>query len=266
MDGPYGQMHVRMAGLQHTGPADNCPLLLLHMFPQSSRGFAPLMEIMGEDRLVIAPDFPGLGDSDDPGEPISAEDYAASIWHAIDGLDVLPPAQELDLFGIHAGAKLAVEVILQRPKRIAGVVLASAAALDDSHVMRIRMAFTPIPLDEEGTRFRKFWDMLIRNCRPHLSYEQIGTIFDELVSGGESYTWGNNAVLDYNTRFKDRLKQLTHHVDLLNPGDDLFEQTKTTMASLQAATYHEKPDWKQGFHIGQAEELAEFLRRVLVAK
>lgn len=62
IDGRYGQLHLRVAGREHE---DKKPAVLcLHMMPKSSRGFARLIPELAKDRLVIAPDYPGYGESD----------------------------------------------------------------------------------------------------------------------------------------------------------------------------------------------------------
>lgn len=263
VDGRYGQIHLRIAQ-----PAVSLepPLLLMHMFPQSGRNFSAALEKLANRRVVVAPDFPGFGESDHLEKMITAEDYAASIWDVVDELELTGSHDRVDLFGIHAGSKIAVEFVLQRPDAVRQLILCSAAVLKADDVKRIQKALTRIPLDEAGTRFSHLWAMLIRNCRPHMTFEKAAESFSEMLRGGEKSDWGNIAVLDYNERFPERLKQLRHHVNLINPGDDLYDMTKTTVNYLDSVTLYDKPHWKHGFPDTNAEEFASLLEEILASE
>jgi pimeloyl-ACP methyl ester carboxylesterase len=111
----HGQIHVRRMG--QGGPR---PLVMLHTNPTSSVDLVPLIRRFGESRLVIAPDTPGLGDSDPlPLKEPTIPDYAAAIGAAIDVLGI----ERFDLYGSHTGANIAVELALRAPERIAHVIL-----------------------------------------------------------------------------------------------------------------------------------------------
>ncbi len=259
LDGPYGQIHARIA---RNGGSDQPPVLLLHMFPQSSRIFAEALELIGSSRTAAAADFPGYGESDVPSEPITAEDYASAMWQAAEGLGLLTNGQKLDLFGLHGGSKVAVEMAAQRPDDVGHIVVASAALLDSGQVERIRNAFVHIPLDKAGSRFVKFWEMLTRNAAPETSLATLAQQYAEMVRSGESYGWGNLALLDYNEKFPARLEGLPHDVDLINPGDDLFKPTRSS-SHLFSGHYVEREDWTLGFTQEKPDEFAELLIQLL---
>jgi len=42
------------------------PLILLHGYAETSRMWTPILPLLGEKFMVIAPDLPGIGDSDIP--------------------------------------------------------------------------------------------------------------------------------------------------------------------------------------------------------
>ena len=244
IDGRYGQMHLRIAGPETpTRPA----LVCLHMFPQSGRNFEKLVAAASEHRIVVAPDFPGYGESDPPPSPITASDYAASAWDVVDSLALTDGFGQVDLFGIHAGAKLAVEVAYQRPDEVNKILLSSAAVLYPDELERLRKVFTPIPLDEDGTRFKVLWDMLTKNRGPEMTYEMMATSLAEILRGGEGYEWGHHAVFDYNHRFPDVLRSLHHPIALLNPKDDLYEMTPRTLSYIQNGELFDRPEWGHGF-------------------
>src|SRR4051812_8071101 len=61
---------VDVAGLRvfyrETGPRDAPTLLLLHGFPSASHQFRRLFDALGTQYRLIAPDYPGFGQSDAP--------------------------------------------------------------------------------------------------------------------------------------------------------------------------------------------------------
>jgi pimeloyl-ACP methyl ester carboxylesterase len=79
-----------------------------------------LMAELAARRDVIAFDTPGLGDS----SPLAVErpaiaDYAAAAIAALDGLGL----GQVDLYGTHTGANIAVEIALAQPARVGRLIL-----------------------------------------------------------------------------------------------------------------------------------------------
>ena len=78
-----GQIHYRRAGTARPGRR---ALVMLHSNPVSSRSLEPLMTRLAVDRLVVAPDTPGLGDSTPlPMATPEISDFARPVAAAIDG-------------------------------------------------------------------------------------------------------------------------------------------------------------------------------------
>ena len=88
-DGPFGQVHVRRAGDTGNKPG----LVCLHMSPKSGRSFADILPYLAGERRVLAPDNPGHGESDLPPAqpPVTLEDYARSMWAALEDSSMPPP-------------------------------------------------------------------------------------------------------------------------------------------------------------------------------
>ena len=61
--GPHGLLHVRQAGAPD---ASKTPLVMFHMSPNSGRIYEALQIEMARDRVSLAPDTPGFGESDPP--------------------------------------------------------------------------------------------------------------------------------------------------------------------------------------------------------
>lgn len=244
VDGDYGQIHLR---LSRPKSPDRPPLVCLHMFPRSSRTFDPFVKAADKRRVVVAPDFPGYGESDSPDSPITASDYARSVWQVVDALSLLESHGSIDLFGIHAGSKLATEVARQRPRHVNKIVLCSASILYDEEIEQIKKAFKPVPLDEKGTRMNNLWELLMRNQGPSQTLEMLNDGLSDMLRPGDRYEWGHDAVFNYNADFTDVLSSLEHPIALMNPKDDLYQMTARTEAYLKNGKLYEYPDWGQGF-------------------
>ena len=231
------------------------------------------MEAASIDRMVVAADFPGYGESDAPVEPISAELYARSIWEVVDALELCRADAKrvnsmqvgsrsdstIDLFGIHAGAKLAVEATRQRPDSVRKIVLSSAAVLTPEEVDFLRTSLPSLPLDEEGTRFQHMWRAITQNRGPDMSLQMCATSLAEMLRHGDRYTWGSQAVFDYNARFPDALQSIRQPVALLNPADELYDMTPRTLGYLRHAELIELPDWTHGYLDAHAAEAARMI-------
>ena len=106
VDGRFGQIHYRIA--QPNRPR-RVPLMCFHLSPSSGRMYGRLLAAMARDRIAIAPDTPGFGESDTPPEPPEIADYAAAMGEVLDELEIGP----VDLLGFHTGSKIAVELAQQ---------------------------------------------------------------------------------------------------------------------------------------------------------
>lgn len=114
LDVAGGQVHYRECG---SGGAR--PLVLLHPSPGSSLMLAPLLRAMGASRRTIALDTRGNGDSTALAGTPEIADFAAATWEAIDALGIA----SCDLFGSHTGASIALEAAIQRPDRVAHIII-----------------------------------------------------------------------------------------------------------------------------------------------
>lgn len=254
VDGAYGQIHLRIGSPEQ--PTKR-PMICAHMFPQSGRNFEKFIETASTDRIIVALDFPGYGESTPPPHPISVAEYGHAIWEVVDAISLCKSHGTVDLFGIHAGAKLTVDAVRQRPNDVNRIVLSSPAVMRPEETARFKSIFTPIALDEDGTRFSRFWEMVVKDRDPGMTLEMCAAGFAEMLRGGESYEWGHHAIFDYNAHFPDILKTIKHPVALLNPGDELYEMTPRALEYLPNAKLIDLPDWTHGFLEVHAKKVTE---------
>jgi pimeloyl-ACP methyl ester carboxylesterase len=260
-DGTFGQLHY-----YRSVPAANpssLPLYCLHQSPKCGLEFETFMSAMAADREVIGPDYPGYGYSDAPPEAALATipAYAEACWQVADALG----HERIDLFGNHTGAKVAAEMARQRPERVGGIVMVSAALLTPEERAWFSDYFTPIPLDEDGTRFTTMWSRILKRRGPGTNLEMLSRSFMMNLLGGEAYEWGHAAAFAYDQPFDEALRTLPHRITILNPADDLQECTRRANGMLRNGEIIECPDWGYNFMDVWPEDVASLLRQSLKA-
>lgn len=128
MDVLIDRAFVRIAeGLVHLrkveGDATKRPLLMIHLSPSSSKRLEPVMRdlrAVGFDAPLIAPDTLGNGQSAAPSIPVPDIAYFAdSLARLLDAMGI----DQVDLFGMHTGARTACEFATAFPDRTGRVVL-----------------------------------------------------------------------------------------------------------------------------------------------
>jgi len=242
VDGPFGQVHVHVATPK--GQSDALPLLCLHQSPKSSREFSNILRGF-DDRIVIAIDNPGHGESDTPPKESDAtiENYAGSAWTALKRMGY----EKVDILGHHTGAKVACEMAYQEPDKVGGIVMVSALVLTLEERDAFKSQFQPIPLDEDGTRFKHMWTQSIKYRGPGVTLEQLAYSMAENLRAGEDYEWGHAAAFNYTDTFAERIKLLPHRITVLNPKDMLFEYTPRVGKLLKNGRIIDHPEWGFGF-------------------
>jgi pimeloyl-ACP methyl ester carboxylesterase len=121
----FGQLHVRTAFPSTGGFDEQLPLFCLHADQSSSRAFDRFLPEIADVRSVYAPDLPGLGESDaSPNSSIG--EASGAISDLADDLRL----RQIDLLGIHSGARAALDLAAARPALVRRLVLAGVSAAD----------------------------------------------------------------------------------------------------------------------------------------
>lgn len=255
VDGACGQLHVRIAEAQND--AGKTPLLCLHQSPKCGLEFEAFMQAAATDRTVIAPDYPGYGMSDAPAseEEATIPLYASEMWAVLDALG----ESIVDLFGNHTGAKVAAEMACQKPERVNGIAMVSAAILTPEEREMFKDMFKPIPLDEAHTRFLESWRRVLDRRGPGQTLQMLDRSLFMNMMGGEAYEWGHVAAFAWGAPFERALAELPHRITILNPTDDLTECTRRAEPLMRNGEIVELPDWGYGFMDVWPEEAAELV-------
>ena len=153
-----GQVHYREAGMQHRGGKPT--MVMFHGSPLSSLILVPLIEHIAEDRHVIAFDTLGQGDS------CAARSQKPEILEIAEGMarayDALGYGDaEVDAFGTHTGARIAIEwSLLGQRQRVRRLVLDGMGISDNNFYEEYsrsvdRSGF----IDLDGTQFTKVFNV-----------------------------------------------------------------------------------------------------------
>jgi pimeloyl-ACP methyl ester carboxylesterase len=220
----FGQLHYA-----RSRPAATLrpPLVCFHATPTSWRSWHSVLPEMGRDRLVVAFDTPGYGDSDKPPAVPSIEQYAAAIGEGLDRLGI----DRFDAIGNHTGSKVAVEIALQRTAQVRRLVLISAPFYSDQEVRDMKARYKEIDIEEDGSHFVARWKMMMQTMGAHLPIDLVQRNFCETLRGGLEYEWGHHAAFAY--RHQDNLPLVPQPVLILNPDDSIHEPTKRAGRALK---------------------------------
>ncbi|ABF42722.1 Alpha/beta hydrolase [Candidatus Koribacter versatilis Ellin345] len=128
---------------REAGPRDAPTALLLHGFPSSSHMFRNLIPMLADKYHVVAPDFPGYGESSAP--PVNEFDYSFESFATItekftEKLNLSSYILYLSDIGASVGFHLAV----RHPERVMAMIVQNA----DAHVEAINKAFLKTGLSD----------------------------------------------------------------------------------------------------------------------
>jgi pimeloyl-ACP methyl ester carboxylesterase len=105
-----------------TGSGDGTPVILLHGFAETSHMWIPLMQQLGDRRIVIAPDLPGSGASSMPASGYEKKMLAQDIHAMVQQLGY----RKVHLVGHDIGLMVAYAYAAQYPDEVASITLMDA--------------------------------------------------------------------------------------------------------------------------------------------
>jgi len=115
---------------REAGPKDAPTVLLLHGFPSSSRMYEPLMPFLAPELHLVAPDYPGFGNSATP----APERYAYTFDSLARSIQLFTDALHLDryvLFMADYGGPVGLRLAMARPEKVMGMVIQNAVAHEE---------------------------------------------------------------------------------------------------------------------------------------
>ena len=116
------------------GDPEKPAMVLFHGFPSSSHMFRDLMPML-EDRFhLIAPDYPGFGQSESP----DRASFAYTFDHLAEVMDAFLVALHLDRFYMYVfdyGAPIGFRIARKHPERILGIVSQNGSVIIEYHAI-----------------------------------------------------------------------------------------------------------------------------------
>ena len=122
----YHRMAVDGVGVfyREAGPKDAPTIVLMHGFPSSSREFDTLIPLLATRYHLIAPDFPGFGQSDAP--PLSYVYTFDNLARTTNGLLDQLKIDTYTFFLHDYGGPVGFRIMLALPKRLQALIIQNA--------------------------------------------------------------------------------------------------------------------------------------------
>jgi pimeloyl-ACP methyl ester carboxylesterase len=115
---------------REAGPADAPVVVLLHGFPTSSHMFRALIPALADRYRVIAPDYPGFGQSGTPDRAAFSYSFAR-FAEIVDELLAKLGAQHYALYVQDYGAPVGYRLALRHPERVTALIVQNGNAYED---------------------------------------------------------------------------------------------------------------------------------------
>lgn len=125
----YHRVEVDGVGIfyREAGPKDAPTIVLLHGYPSSSRMFDSLIPLLASRYHLIAPDYPGFGQSEAP--PPSR--YAYTFDHLAETINALLERIEIDRYALYLqdyGGPVGFRIMVAHSERVRALVIQNANA------------------------------------------------------------------------------------------------------------------------------------------
>jgi len=257
----HGQICVRLRG-----GGGHAPLLLLHDAPGGSCSLQPMAEALCPDRLTVAPDLPGLGESHPLPYP-SLGSYVTVLVEMLEQLDCGP----VDVFADGLGACFGIALAAHHPDLVRRVAL-DGLPMVHSRERRLyaRHYCPPLAPDRHGTHVLHAWQQLrdaeaswpwfdrsadaARRHDPDLDPGHLHANLVEVLKQLPSYGDAARAALEAAVR--DILRGVRQPVLLFDVADDVrYAGARRAARHLSDARVVPRPA-----HLaGRADSLREFL-------
>lgn len=115
---------------REAGPADAPVLLLLHGFPTSSHMFRNLIPALSDRYHVIAPDYPGYGQSSMPS--VSEFEYTFDkLANVVEAFTVKLGISRYSLYLMDYGAPVGFRLAAKHPERVQSLIIQNGNAYDE---------------------------------------------------------------------------------------------------------------------------------------
>jgi pimeloyl-ACP methyl ester carboxylesterase len=250
VDGRHGQVHV-LTSRPASEVELRTPYVCLAPNPMAGRYFREFMKVLGTDRLMIAPDYPGLGESNPSATPLDMAGYAASMAETLEALGYGPAGNgRVDVSGYHTGAFVALELAASRPDLVRKVVLMGVPFYTgEARKAQYEETVVATPLEEDFDSVRKWWEFAVTSREQGVTLERGYDNFVDVLKPKYRHSWPYRAVFTYPA--EERAPLVRQPVLILNTHGGLAEQTRAIAPYFADARLVEIPQLHHGiFDVG----------------
>jgi pimeloyl-ACP methyl ester carboxylesterase len=167
--------------------------------------------------------------------------------------------RQLDVLGYQAGALVAAEMAVARPKQIRRVVMVSVPVLNDAERDAFRRGSSAAT--EDGSHLLPDWKRTMESYGSGVPLEMRARAFGEKLKSGIHPTWALAAAQQYASR--ERLALVTQSALVLRPKDDFWEATLRARELLPKARFIDLADQGNALFEATPEVVVEVTREFL---
>ncbi len=115
---------------REAGPKDAPVILLLHGYPTSSFMFRNLIRDLSDKYHLIAPDYPGFGQSDQP--PMKDFEYTFdNLANVVDDFLQVLKIEKFSMYLMDYGAPIGYRLAVKNPDRISSLIIQNGSAYEE---------------------------------------------------------------------------------------------------------------------------------------
>ncbi len=253
--GRFGQVHWRtvMPGNETARP----PVVCLHPTPFSGLIFERLLVALGRDRVAMAPDMPGYGDSDAPESKPTIDAYVDALAADVAGAMLGP----FDVVGYGTGAGMALELALRDTTKVRSLVLIEPPLQRRTDATAQQVFKTPKTISIAGRHLSQMWQACIAPASPDWPLYDFSRQFADAIRRPATSWWVDSVMADHDAAAS--LARVTQPVLILDPDDNLHTEVFSQDSGIATFTRVSRPDWGWGFLDVNADASATLVRRFL---
>ena len=170
-------IHGERIFYREAGTKDAPTIVLLHGFPSSSREFDSLIPLLAAHYHLLAPDFPGFGQSDAP----SPSSYTYTFDHLANTINDYLELLHIDKYSLYVhdyGGPVGFRIMVAHPERVQALMIQNANVYKDG-------------LGEKWAGIAKYW-------ADPTAHPEVVDIFMSLAAAEQRHTGGTTHPERYN--------------------------------------------------------------------
>ena len=245
----HGQVRVRLQG----APSARPPVLMLHDLPGTPRQLDSLATALSQDRLTLAPELPGLGESDPLPSP-TLGGYVSMLEDVLDSIGL----ETVDVVAEGLGTVFAAALAANRPKRVRRLAFDGMLMVRIRHRKRYVREYCPRMVPERsGAHLVRLWEQLrtaqmswpwfdraaaaARMRTPDLDADVMHAVLVDAMKQPGNYGDAARAALD--AAMRDIARSVTQPVLVMQDDRDVrYRDTGSLRRRLQRGIVEARPE------------------------